>query len=271
MKRRLGFGVLALGGVLVLGLFAVQQRARSDQSQGEPSQTSVDRGGLQTDQRQQPAGKAMCGDTQTGSTHGDMNMSAGMDMGDDMDASMHAHMHMTDLRPENAADERRAEDILRALRPAISKYIDYKVALADGFRIFYPNVPQKVYHFTNYRYALAEQFRFDPAYPTSLLYRKVGDGYELVGAMYTAPRRFTEQQLNDRVPLSVARWHEHVNFCLPPRGTPVREADWTRFGVGSIATEDACSAAGGRWVPQVFGWMVHVYPFQSDPNKLWAR
>ena len=31
--------------------------------------------------------------------------------------------------------------------------------------------------------------RFDPAEPTALLYKKTGDGYELEGAMYTAPQR----------------------------------------------------------------------------------
>ncbi len=71
----------------------------------------------------------------------------------DMDESMSAHMYMTTLRPANPADEKRAEEILAQLRPAIEKYKDYRVALADGFKIFGPNVPQPQYHFTNYAYA----------------------------------------------------------------------------------------------------------------------
>jgi hypothetical protein len=193
----------------------------------------------------------------------------------DMDMDMHmnmAHMFMTALRPANAADQARAAQIVTALRPAIEKYKDYKVALAGGYKIFFPNFPQPIYHFTSRSNALRAQFTFDPARPTSLLYKKVGDGYQLVGAMYTAPKRFNEDQLNQRVPLSVARWHKHVNFCLAPFGTPQSQVDHTKFGfAGSIATEQACSAAGGHWIPQVFNWMVHVYPYQSDPAKIWAH
>ncbi|MFZ0332638.1 MAG: hypothetical protein WAN10_01515 [Candidatus Acidiferrales bacterium] len=193
----------------------------------------------------------------------------------DMDMDMHMnmnHMFMTALRPPNAADQARAAQIVAALRPAIEKFKDYKVALADGYKIFFPNFPQPIYHFTSRSNALRAQFTFDPTRPTSLLYKKVGDGYQLVGAMYTAPLRYTEDQLNQRVPLSVARWHKHVNFCLAPWGTPQSQVDHTKFGfAGSISTKEACSAAGGHFIPVVFNWMVHVYPYQSDPSKLWAH
>jgi len=185
--------------------------------------------------------------------------------------NMGAHMFMTDLRPEQVGDKQRAQGIVDALRPAIAKYKDYHAALADGYRIFGPNVPQEQYHFTNYRNALVAQFKFDPERPTSLLYKKTPDGYELVGAMFTMRKRASEDELNERVPLSVARWHKHVNICLPPKGMPLRQVDWKQFGVGSIATEDACTQAGGRWLPQIFGWMVHVYPFETDPDKVWAH
>jgi len=188
-----------------------------------------------------------------------------------MDMSANPHMFMTDLAPKQPGDERRAQEIVDILSKSIARYKDYKAALADGYQIFLPKVPQQVYHFTNYRNAVAAAFIFNPAHPTSLLYKKSGDGYELVGAMFTAPKTATEQQLNDRVPLSVARWHEHVNFCMPPRGTPPAQVDWKKFGAGSISTEDACAAAGGRFVKQIFGWMVHVYPFQQDPTQVWAR
>ncbi len=185
---------------------------------------------------------------------------------------MGAHMYMTDLRKANAEDEKRGEEIVAALRPSIVKYEDYKVALADGYQIFLPDIPQPQYHFTNYRYAFEAQFAFNPEHPTSLLYKKVGDGYKLLGAMYTAPKSFSENQLNERVPLSVARWHKHVNLCMPPKGTPAAQIDRKQFGFqGSIATAEACEAAGGRWVPQIFGWMVHVYPFEKDADKVWAH
>jgi hypothetical protein len=190
----------------------------------------------------------------------------------DHDMDMSAHMYMTALRPANPADEKRAEEILAQLRPAIEKYKDYRVALADGFKIFGPNVPQPQYHFTNYAYAFEASIEFNPAHPTSLLYKKTSDGYELVGAMYTARKLATEDDLNARVPLSVARWHKHTNLCLPPKGASLQQVDLKEFGFrGSIATEDACEQAGGRWYPQIFSWMVHVYPYETDPSKVWAH
>jgi len=119
-----------------------------------------------------------------------------------------------------------------------------------------------MYHFTNWGYGLAAAFRLDPARPTSLLYEKEPDGYRLIGAMCTARKKATETELDRRVPLSIARWHAHINICVAPRRL---EAEMlvprARFGPrGSIATEDDCSAAGGRCIPQLFGWMMHVFP-----------
>jgi hypothetical protein len=120
---------------------------------------------------------------------------------------------------------------------------------------------------------LKAAFTFDPNEPTSLLYQRTDDdGYTLIGAMYTDRKAATDDQLNERVPLSVARWHRHINLCFPPRGTDIKSADWTKFGFnGSIATKEACDAAGGRFYPQVFGWMVHVYPWETNPQLVWAH
>jgi hypothetical protein len=41
--------------------------------------------------------------------------------------------------------------------------------------------------------------------------------------------------------------------------------------LGSINTKEACNAAGGTFLPHVFGWMVHVYPYETDPKKIWSR
>jgi len=188
-----------------------------------------------------------------------------------MHMEMNGHMFMTTPRPPNPTDQQRAGEILAALRPAIEKYKDYHVALQDGFKIFLPNIPQEHYHFTKFSYAMEASRKFDPEHPTSLLYKKTPDGYELEGAMYTAPRRFSEAQLNERVPLSVTEWHQHVNLCLPPKGEGF-QADMTKFGLrGSIVTEDTCKQADGRWHAVVFGWMVHVYPYETDPVKIWAH
>ena len=185
---------------------------------------------------------------------------------------MGAHMHMTELRKVQPADAAKAQQVVEQARPALEKYRDYKVALEEGFKIFLPNVPQKMYHFTNYQNAIGEAFRFDPAKPTSLLYEKHGDDYKLIGVMYTAPVRFSEQQLNERVPLSMAQWHQHVNMCKPPRGQEIEALRKdARFGLnGSISTEEACDAAGGTFMPHVFGWMVHMYPWEKTPDEIWS-
>jgi hypothetical protein len=59
---------------------------------------------------------------------------------------------------------------------------------------------------------------------------------------------------------------------MTQKGQQWWQVDWKKFGMdGSIATEDACDEAGGRWVPQIYGWMVHVYPYESNPEKIWAH
>ncbi|HKN01180.1 MAG TPA: hypothetical protein VJX23_11735 [Candidatus Binataceae bacterium] len=223
-----------------------------------------------------------------------------------MGSQMHmdAHMRMTALRPQTPQDIARSQDILATLRRALRPYRNYRVALAEGYHIFLPTVPQPVYHFSDYAAAMQEyQGHFDPARPGSLLYVKKPDGdYVLVGAMYSAPPDFTPDQLNDLVPLSVAQWHEHVNICLPVgitlddllRGNvgagrtdlpgmiaaaanpDALEIDRNlgvladgRFGFhGKIADATTCEADGGHFLPLAFGWMVHVYPFAGDDLKV---
>jgi hypothetical protein len=79
--------------------------------------------------------------------------------------------------------------------------------------------------------------------------------------MYSAPRRFSEDELNQRIPLSIAQWHEHVNECAPP---PDKKGDLLalhpRFGLtGSIATKEACDAAGRVFRPVVStGWCTYT-------------
>ena len=223
-----------------------------------------------------------------------------------MGAHMHMseHMKLTDLRPQTPQDDERARALLVTLRRALSPYHDYRAALFQGFRIFLPSVPQEVYHFTDYDASNGEyRGLFDPERPGALLYVKKGeDDYVLVGAMYSAPPSYTPDQLNALIPLSVARWHEHVDVCLP-RGITLTDllhdkigADRTdlpgalsvaanpealdldhrvgfmadgRFGFeGKIHDSASCESAGGSFIPLAFGWMVHVYPFQGDDLKV---
>jgi hypothetical protein len=235
-----------------------------------------------------PSGQqSMPGMDMSGGMHHDMSNMKDMPMNNensDSEASAHVmhsmeghmdmgpHMKMTALRQPKAGDAVRAQKVAQQARGASEKYKDYHAALADGFKIFHPEIPQKMYHFTNYGYALEARFRFNPEHPTSLLYEKHGDDYKLIGVMYTAPKRFTEDQLDERIPLSVAQWHEHVNFCLPPadkRGE--MRGPHPQFGLrGSITTQEACDAAGGTFHPVIFNWMVHVYPFEKDQASIWS-
>jgi hypothetical protein len=108
--------------------------------------------------------------------------------------------------------------------------------------------------------------------------------------------------LDQIVPLSIARWHVHTNICLPndltiedllrnnidadrtgepgmlPVSTNANAAELNhrygfladgRFGFeGKISTPKECTAAGGHLLDQAFGWMVHVYPFSGNDLKV---
>jgi hypothetical protein len=126
--------------------------------------------------------------------------------------------------------------------------------------------------------------------------------------MYDAPAADTPNQLDVLIPLSLSHWHAHTNICLPrgvteadvmngnvgnrmrpdisaavdsqpemgrsaSAGNALRMrygylAD-TRFGfTGTISNQADCEAAGGNFHKQIFGWMIHVYPFTSDDLKV---
>lgn len=256
-KAGIGVGALCVVGVL---LAAIPNHRVPTASMAN---TEAEQEAQSTDHSKMPGMNMDMDDAQTGE-QGAMHDMEHMHHGDT------PHMHMTAPRPQTAEDQKRGEEIVEQLRAGIDKYKDYHAALNEGFKIFMPNVKQEEYHFTNYKNGFLEAFTFDPSRPTSLLYKKTASGYELVGAMYTMPKWANEDQLNDRVPLSVATWHQHTNLCLPPRGER-QTADYTKFGLrGSISTLEACDAAGGKFYPVIFGWMVHVYPYEDTTAKIFA-
>ncbi len=260
-KAGILFGALFLVSVLLAAI-------PGHRAPAAPGQESQQSSGSQPQESQAMDNSKMSGmdmdDAKANEAHAVHDMTRGH-----MDAH-NLHMRMTAMRPQTPEDTARANEIVAQLRSGIEKYKDYHVALNEGYKIFLPKLPQPEYHFTNYWNGFLEGFSFDPARATSLLYRKTSDGYELVGAMYTMPKRATEEQLNGRVPLSVATWHLHTNLCMPQKGQ-FPNADWTKFGLrGSIVTQDACDAANGRFQPVIFGWMVHVYPFEDALDKVFA-
>ncbi|MDQ4122136.1 MAG: hypothetical protein M3209_11910 [Acidobacteriota bacterium] len=183
------------------------------------------------------------------------------------------HMKMTGLREPKPGDKERAEAIAAQARNAIEKYKDYRAALRDGFEILLPNVPQKMYHFNKLAYYAEAETNFNPEHPTSLLYEKADDGYRLIGVMYTAPSNFTEKELDERVPLSITQWHQHINICLPKGANLLNGliGQGDKFGLeGSITTKEECEKEGGQFLPRLLGWMVHLYPYEQTTEAQWS-
>jgi len=187
-------------------------------------------------------------------------------MGQSM-AAMTNHMCITPKRSPQPGDQERAKAVVDEVRAAIEKYQDYKKAIADGFVQANPTVDQPQFHFTNDANAKLADTQFDPSRPTSLLYfRTPKQRFKLEGVMFTVRPNATEDELNRRIPLSVVRWHKHTNFCGAP-ADKVKEyfGDHPKFGMfGSIHTKEACDAEGGKFFPEVFTWMIHVFPYEND-------
>ncbi len=187
------------------------------------------------------------------------------------------HMRMAPRRPATAADSARAAEIVRTARAALSKYADVGVAEHDGYVRFMPWLEdQPIFHYNNIANVFATLRDFDATKPVSLLYKKDSTGaLRLVGAMYSAAPNATVAELDARLPTSIAHWHEHVDFCGPTPDS-VRAGTQKIDGPNmarwlAITTRADCIAAGGRFVPRLFGWMAHVYLFAGDdPTMIWG-
>ena len=194
-------------------------------------------------------------------THEDMT-----DMGPSM-AAMAGHMYTTPLRPKLPDDLDKAKTVVATLKASIDRYKDYRKALSDGYHIANPKLKQAQYHFISDANTHEADLRFDPSKPTALLYRRTPmREYLLEGVMYTANPDATEDELNQRIPLSVARWHRHVNVCWAPedKANDYKSAH-PKFGMfGSINTKDACIAERGDFRPYMFTWMIHIFPYEPD-------
>ena len=178
------------------------------------------------------------------------------------------HMALTDLRAPQPGDRARADAIVLGAKAAMKRWPDVASVEAAGYTKFAPGVSLPIEHYTSMTFARAAlEGKIDPEHPSSMIFERHGSALTLVGVMYTAARTAPEPQLDAMAPLSIAQWHKHVNFCMPASGTRGDK----RFGLGgSIDSQAECSAAGGRWMPQVFGWMVHVWPLEHDRKDIWA-
>jgi hypothetical protein len=177
----------------------------------------------------------------------------------------YGHTRMSEMRDvvstEGMAHTQR---LLAMLRAELARYRDPAAAERDGYRREGEDVPvgalKHYFNDANYRKNLTH---LDPEAPPAILYRRTKTGYELAGVMFTAPIATSMDELDGRLPLALAHWHSHRNLCVAKRGTPaLSREDRMRFGFsGSIATRDACAAAGGVFLDNVYGWMSHIYPY----------
>ncbi len=170
-----------------------------------------------SDQMAQMRGMSVTTTDPSGNPCDVMASMAGMKvMGESM-AAMTNHMCITPMRPKQPGDEGKAKTVVAQVRATIEKYKDYKKALADGYVQANPTVDQPQFHFNNDANAKLADSEFDPTRPTSLLYFQTPtQKFRLEGVMFTARPNATEDELNERIPLSVARWHKHTNFCGAP-------------------------------------------------------
>jgi len=221
-------------------------------------------------------GRARQQDHQKGSMPG-MDMSGMRDMGD-VGPSMssmagNGHMYMTPLRPKQPGEEEKAKAVVANVRATIERYKDYRKALTEGYVIANPKLKQPQYHFINNANTREADLHFDPSKPTALLYRRTPmQEYKLEGVMYTASPDATEDELNERIPLSMARWHRHINVCWAPED---RVKDYQtahpKFGMfGSINTQEACTAERGVFHPYMFTWMIHIFPYEPDFKEVFS-
>jgi len=196
---------------------------------------------------------------------------SGMPMGGDM--SMGPHMTLTALRPPQDGDRQRADAIRRDAARDADQIRGLSSRRSRRFQALLAEHPAAAlsFHELGQWFGGPRAIRSHASYVAAVRERRAAAINS--SAPCTPPRAMrTPDQLNARIPLSIAHWHQHVNMCWGPAGTPASDyfGPNARFGLqGSIATPSACDSAGGRFQPVLFNWMVHVYPFETDQAKIW--
>lgn len=178
------------------------------------------------------------------------------------------HMAMSSTRPIREGDTLRAIKLADEIRKSIAKYSDTAAAVADGYEHF-ENSSTEV-HFNKYSVPVST---IDPEKPSAILYQKTPEGMVLSGAMYNVAG--SEADLEAITPLSLVRWHRHVNFCMPPAAEQER---WTEkksgqlvFGNFGVSSEQDCRKAGGVFYRDLSGWMVHANVFSASTiGDIWG-
>lgn len=185
-----------------------------------------------------------------------------------MDAFGHTRMS-AERATVDGRQRAHVERLMHRLRINLQPYRNVDAAIAAGYLPQGDDVPVgALKHFVNEANLHANWHHLDPDKPMALLYRRTTDGFELAGVMFSAPISVSMDNLDRRVPLALGHWHSHRNVCQPHAGQRLTRAQERQFGFsGSINTRSACKSAGGVFLDNVYGWMVHVYPFEREVAK----
>ena len=144
---------------------------------------------------------------------------------------------------------------LEAARRGTEKYKDVRVAEADGYRAYGPDVPGMGIHYVQEEHGRGG---FSLERPDILLYEKnatMPGGLALVGVSYLlkAAEGSDGQPVNAPFPKALAKWHRHENICvLSDRSTPPG------------LTEEQCVTKGGHFTSET-QWMVHAWIWKDSP------
>ena len=157
----------------------------------------------------------------------------------------------------------RARRRIRAAAHRCSNYRDVADAEAEGLRrSFPPQMGRKAY---THHFARHEKSAIDMSdrsiYKRRLRMQPLG--------LYTRQQTHCRGNRQAR-PLSVCVC---IAMCTSGCRAALQE-DWdgpnARFGfAGSIGDEATCKVAGGYWIPLALGWMTHIYPNETEPDKIW--
>ena len=100
-----------------------------------------------------------------------------------------APFRWTSLPTVNPKDQQTADVALLHLREALAPIVITTEPSKTAMNPFCPMCSNRTIISPARGGGSKAAFRFNPAQRTSLLYRKTPDGYELEGAMFTAPNR----------------------------------------------------------------------------------
>ncbi|MFN8034310.1 MAG: hypothetical protein U0V73_00020 [Acidimicrobiia bacterium] len=181
----------------------------------------------------------------TGHSHAGSGVATGVPAADvvtEADGHHHGGPNAGATKP-TAAEQARANQLVRVTVPAVQKYGDPKAAAADGFESIGDAVTG-FEHYVNWS-RLDDGRTLDPQAVESLVYQVVpaGNGRKLVSAMYILHSGATMVNVPD-VGGPLTPWHDHQDLC------------WTGHKVTGLLRNGVCRP-GGTFAPS--SPMLHVW------------